>query len=59
MFLLFIIIGTRQQLLKVDIEDITIGQIKIKVADSLRNLGIIFDKEMGLNKQVQNTCKKV
>ncbi len=54
----FLIIGTRQQLAKMKYNDIKIGDTIIKTAESAKNLGVIFDKNMGLNKQVMNTCRK-
>ena len=35
-----------------------VGDVRVKAVDKARNLGIIFDKEMGLNEQVRNVCKR-
>ncbi len=54
----FILIGSKYWLSKLQFDCITIGNAKIKAVDKARNLGIIFDKEMGLIDQVKNVCKK-
>ena len=54
----FILIGTKYWLSKVQFDNIDIGNTSIKAVDKARNLGIIFDKEMGLESQVKNVCKK-
>ncbi len=54
----FILIGSKYWLSKLDFDSITIGNVNIKAVDKARNLGIIFDKEMGLDAQVKNVCKK-
>ena len=54
----FILIGTKYWLNKVQFDNIDIGNTNIKAVDKARNLGIIFDKEMGLESQVKNVCKK-
>ena len=45
----FLIIGTRQQLLKFSIQSIKIGQAEVSPVSSARNLGTWFDThlEMG------------
>ena len=54
----FILIGSKYWLSKLQFDSITIGNANIKAVDKARNLGIIFDKEMGLIDQVKNVCKK-
>ncbi len=54
----FLIIGTRQQLAKMNYDEIKVGDTLIKCADSAKNLGVIFDKNMGINKHISNTCRK-
>jgi hypothetical protein len=41
----FLIIGTRQQLKKIEINSIRVGDVNIKPAESVRDLGAWFDKK--------------
>ena len=54
----FIIIGTSQQLKKVTFNSIQVGDSKIIAVDEARNLGVIFDKEMGLKTHIRHIRKK-
>ncbi len=54
----FILIGTKYWLNKVQFDNIDIGNTNIKAVDKARNLGIIFDKEMGMDSQIKNVCKR-
>jgi hypothetical protein len=54
----FLIIGTKQQLSKVQIEEIKVGQSCIKPVNSARNLGVIFDSNMSMVPHVNQVCKK-
>ena len=53
----FIMIGTRQQLLKVDIDSIQIGDAHIKPKNTVRNLGVMFDSNMNMNAHVTSVCQ--
>ena len=53
----FMIIGSPQQLKKVEIDSIVVGGVIIKVVDHARNLGIIFDSKMSMGHQVKKVCK--
>ena len=39
----FVVIGTKQQLAKVQLNNITIGQFEITLTSFVRNLGVWFD----------------
>ncbi len=54
----FILIGSKYWLDKLNFDSIKMGNTTIKAVDKARNLGIIFDKEMGLDAQIKNVCKK-
>ena len=53
----FMIIGTRQQLSKVQIDSIRVGDDDIVPVTSVRNLGVIFDKNSSMNDHVSKLCK--
>ena len=53
-----LVIGTNQQLAKVPNLSIKVGSAEIKTSDTARNLGIIFDNKMTLEKYVNNISKK-
>ena len=52
----FLIIGTRQQLSKVSIQTIKIGQTEVSPVASARNLGIWFDTHLDMETQITKTC---
>jgi len=52
-----LLVGTRQQLAKVDFDSVTIDGLEIKISDQVRNLGIIFDRELSMCAQVDSLCK--
>ena len=54
----FMIIGTLQQLAKVSIGSISVGDADIKPAQNVRNLGSWFDKHMSMNVHVGKVCSK-
>ena len=54
----FLIIGTRQQLAKVSIDSIGVGDADIKPAQNVRNLGSWFDKHMSMDVHVGKVCSK-
>ena len=53
----FLIIGSRQQLSKVSIPHITIGDSEITPVAQARNLCTIFDRTMSLNCHVSNIIR--
>jgi hypothetical protein len=54
----FLIIGTKQQLLKTKKDEITIGMSRIESNLIVRNLGVLFDCEMSLNKRINDMCRR-
>ena len=54
----FIIIGTRQQLAKVEIPSVKVGTADIAPLTSIRNLGAWFDNKMSMNDHINKTCSK-
>lgn len=54
----FLIIGTPQQLSKIDIGPVNVGGVLIQPVDSLRNLGSWFDKHMSMSVHVGKMCSK-
>ena len=53
----FLIIGTSQQLKKVRIDTLSVGDAIISPVLSARNLGAYFDSNMTLVPFINNTCK--
>ena len=54
----FMVLGTSQQLAKVKIHEITVGNCAIKPVTSLRNLGVVFDQQLQMADHVNSVCKK-
>ena len=54
----FHVIGTPQQLSKINIESVNVGGVQIKPVDSVRNLGFWFDKHMSMSVHVGKMCSK-
>ncbi|XP_071847575.1 uncharacterized protein [Apostichopus japonicus] len=52
----FIILGGRQQLEKVTISDITVGDAQITPCSKVRNLGVIFDEKLSMDQHVSKVC---
>ena len=52
----FLIIGTRQQLSKVSIQRIKIGQTEVSPVASARNLGTWFDRHLDMGAHITKTC---
>ena len=52
----FLIIGTRQQLSKVSIQSIEIGQTEVSPVASARNLGTWFDTHLDMGTHITKTC---
>ena len=55
----FLIIGTQQQLSKVHIEKLSVGDVSVTPATVARNLGTWFDTNLSLVTHIAKTCKAV
>lgn len=53
----FIVIGTRQQLQKVNIESLRVGSTNVSSTSVVRNLGCWFDDQLKMDTVINNTCK--
>ena len=53
----FIILGSRQQLEKVSVKELQIGDTKVTSVASVRNIGGWFDSTLKMEQQVNQTCK--
>ena len=53
----FMLIGTKQQLSKINIDSLTVGSIDVAPVTVARNLGTWFDSNLNLQGQIHNTCK--
>ena len=53
----FILIGTRQQLSKVDVDSLCVGDSIVSQIKSAKNLGTWMDNSLNLKINVNNTCK--
>jgi len=54
----FLIIGNDPQLEKVNIDYVRVGSEYISPVEKVRNLGVIFDKNLSMKAHVANVCKK-
>ena len=54
----FLIIGSRQQLAKINVDSIKVGASEIVSTSSVRNLGAWFDKNMSMDAHVGKVCSK-
>ena len=54
----FLIIGSRQQLAKINVEGVTVGDAMITPVTSVRNLGVWFDQHMTINDHIGKVCSK-
>ncbi len=55
----FLLLGSQQQLNKVEFNTLKVGDVDVKVVDKARNLGVIFDKNMTMQdhvSRVSSTC---
>ena len=52
----FVVIGTKPQLAKVQLDNISIGQCEITPTSSVRNLGVWFDSTLSVNSHINKTC---
>ncbi len=53
-----LIIGTRQQLKKIEINSVRVGDVDIKPVESVRDLGAWFDEYMSMEVHVGKICTK-
>ena len=53
----FLIIGTQAALKMLQLDSIKIDNVMIKAVSDVRNLGVIFDKHMTMEKQVNKMCR--
>ena len=54
----FIILGNKCHLSKINNISINVGNCNIITSNKGRNLGIVFDKYMSMETQINETCKK-
>ena len=54
----FLIIGSRQQLAKINVDSIKVGASEIVSTSSVRNLGAWLDKNMSMDAHVGKVCSK-
>ena len=52
-----LVIGTKQQLKKINVPEIIINGCAVQPSDTVRNLGVLFDKHMSMEPQVSAICK--
>ena len=52
----FVVINSKPQLAKVQLNDIRIGQCEITPTLSVRNLGVWFDSTLSVNSHINKTC---
>ena len=53
----FIVFGTAQQLKKVQIDSIRVGEDEIKAVPKVRNLGVMMDQKLDMSAHVSYLCK--
>ncbi len=54
----FMLLGTRQQLQKVTIDGIRVGDADIKPASMVKNLGVFQDPKLSMGQQVSAVCRR-
>ena len=52
----FIILGSKHQLHKVNIPGVKVGDENIQPVTSVRNLGVIFDQHLAMDKHISKVC---
>ena len=50
------LIGTRQQLSKVNLTTLTVGDISVATVDNTQNLWVWFDSQLNFNVHIPKTC---
>ena len=53
----FIVIGTRQQLAKVNVDSLQVGESIVTAASIVRNLGCWFDDQLKMDTYINNICR--
>ena len=53
----FFIVGSKQQLERVNIPFIHVGEDQITPVTSVRNLGVIFDSNLKMDMQITKACQ--
>ena len=53
----YLVVGTRQQIAKLDLVSVNIGNHDVNASESVKNLGTFFDKNMNMEVFVLNKCK--
>ncbi|XP_068692467.1 uncharacterized protein [Montipora foliosa] len=53
----FIVIGTRQQLAKVNVDSVQVGESIVTAASKVRNLGCWFDDQLKMDTHINNICR--
>ena len=52
----FMIIGNRQQLEKISVAELSVGDISVAAASTARNLGVLLDRNLKFDAQITKTC---
>ena len=52
----FMIIGSRQQLEKVSVAELSVGDTSVAPDSTARNLGVLFDRNLKFDAQITKTC---
>ena len=52
----FMIIESRKQLEKVSVAELSVGDISVAPASTVRNLGVLFDRNLKFYAQITKTC---
>ena len=52
----FIIIGSRRQVEKVSVAELSVGDNSVAPASTVRNLGVLFDRNLKFYAQITKTC---
>ena len=52
-----LIVGTPKQVSKLDIDGVTVGDSVIKPSESSKNLGVLFDTHLNMEKHITSVCK--
>jgi hypothetical protein len=55
----FLLIGTPSQFKNINLDCIAVDSSTIKASSHVKNLGVIFDRSMNMDKQVNKMCKNV
>ena len=50
------LIGTRHQLSKVNLDSLTVGDTSVAIVNKARNLGVWFDSQLNFNVHITKTC---